>query len=336
MRLILLFSTFLIGSCSNWFNSENAVFDKYHHRLANVLDSPTIPMAGQPAITIPSKRALFEPLPRLSIGLLESYQLRQCGLFNLLAEKNSQLGKVQDAFHDFDYQTSLLRTLNTCLTDFNLSNDERVILEELYSKKWQHFDTHLDNVLLSSDAMRKQLTASDWLSVENVSDVAHISDAFSLFSEMYDVPLQTISRLPDVALIQYQEEIEKSRLLGRLYYSMVNASHWLNVTTQLLEQNQSNVQCGENRDTTQFRYLNNVFNSIYVEEVQPYLAYLDSTYQQISSGIQLVEWRMQLHGHPYGITDAHKAFRTQILKHVQFWQALFKRCGVTVGGRSTL
>ncbi|MGP8304959.1 DUF3080 domain-containing protein [Vibrio sp. YIC-376] len=331
MRLISLFSIFLLSGCSEYFNPEQALLDKYHQRLANVLDVSTLEIAPKSAISIPSRRDLFQSLPRLSLGLLESYRLRQCGLFNLLADKNSQLGKVQDAFHDLDYQTSLLRTLNACLTEYPLSGEERAKLESLYLQKWNHLHTHLDNLLLTSDAMQKQLTASDWLSVDNKNQIARVSDAFNILSEIYDTPYKAISRLPAASLVSYQEDIEKSRLIGRLYYSLTNTTQWLNETTRLLESNQRKILCGKNRDTTQFRYLNNVFQSIYVAEVQPYLTYLDSTYQRLNSGIELVEKRMALHGEIYGLSKAHATFRKETLEHVKFWQGLFKRCGVTVG-----
>ncbi|WP_243977048.1 DUF3080 domain-containing protein [Vibrio natriegens] len=331
MRLTLLFSITLLSGCTDLFNPEQALLDKYHQRLANVLDVSSVEITSLPAITIPPRRALFQPLPRLTLGLLESYQLRQCGLFNLLADKNSQLGKVQDAFHDLDYQTSLLRTLNSCLNDFPISDDERQTLTLLYGQKWSHLHTHLDNLLFASETMQKQLTASDWLSVDNKNQIAMVSEAFNLLGNMYETPNKTISRLPDIHIVQYQEVLEKSRLMGRLYYSLVNASHWLNETTQLLDTNQSKITCGKNRDITTFRYLNNVFQSIYVKEVQPYLAYLDSTYQRLDSGVSLIEKRIDLHGESYGLMDAHNAFRKRTLEHIQFWQGLFKRCGVTVG-----
>ncbi len=336
MRLTLLLSIILLSGCTDLFNPEQALMDKYHQRLANVLDVSGTEITPLPAITIPPRRELFQPLPRLTLGLLESYQLRQCGLFNLLADKNSQLGKVQDAFHDLDYQVSLLRTLNTCLSEFEISADESVKLEKLYGQKWHHLLTHLDNLLLASDTMQKQLTASDWLSVDHQSQIARVRDAFGMLEGMYETPYKVISRLPDSGMVEYQEVLEKSRLIGRLYYSISNASHWLNETTQLLEKNQSTLICGKNRDITKFRYLNNVFQSIYVEEVQPYLAYLDSTYQRLNSGVTLVEERLALHGETYGLTDAHHTFREKTLEHVKFWQGLFKRCGVSVGNPRTL
>lgn len=336
MRLTLLFSIILLSGCTDLFNPEQALMDKYHQRLANVLDVTGTEITPLPAITIPPRRELFQPLPRLTLGLLESYQLRQCGLFNLLADKNSQLGKVQDAFHDLDYQVSLLRTLNTCLSEFETSADESVKLEKLYGQKWHHLLTHLDNLLLASETMQKQLTASDWLSVDHQSQITRVRDAFGMLEGMYETPYKVISRLPDSGMVEYQEVLEKSRLIGRLYYSISNASHWLNETTQLLEKNQSTLICGKNRDITKFRYLNNVFQSIYVEEVQPYLAYLDSTYQRLNSGVTLVEERLALHGETYGLTDAHNTFREKTLEHVKFWQGLFKRCGVSVGNSRTL
>ncbi|MDV6251001.1 DUF3080 domain-containing protein [Vibrio sp. EA2] len=331
MRLILVFSIILLTGCNDWFNPEQAMLEKYHQRLANVMDVSGAEIEPLPAITLPPRRELFHSLPRLTLGLLESYQLRQCGLFNLLAEKNSQLGKVQDAFHDLDYQASLLRTLNTCLSEFEMSNDERGKLDKLYEQKWNHLPTHLDNLLLASATMQKQLTASDWLSVDKQNQIARVSDAFGILEEMYATPNKTISGLPDIRIVQYQEVLEKSRLVGRLYYSIANSSRWLNETTQLLEQNQSKIICGKNRDITKFRYLNNVFQSIYVEEVQPYLAYLDSTYQRLNRGVMLVEERLALHNEGYRLTDAHNTFREKTLEHVKFWQSLFKRCGVSVG-----
>jgi hypothetical protein len=148
---------------------------------------------------------------------------------------------------------------------------------------------------------------------------------------MYQTPYRTLSRLPDVTIVNYQEEIEKTRLVGRLYYTLIDATHWLEQTTHMLEANQDKIICDANRDTTQFRYLRNVFQTIYVAEVQPYMAYVDSTYQQLDGGLSLVEKRMQAHGANYGIEKAHDQFREETMKHVQFWKNLFKRCGVKIG-----
>ncbi|MGR5409106.1 DUF3080 domain-containing protein [Vibrio sp. PNB22_3_1] len=333
MRILPLFSIILLSGCSEWLTPEKAVFQKYHQRLATVLEVSASTIEESAAVTIPDKRVLFHDLPRVSLGLLESYQLRQCGLFNLIAQKNSPLGKVQDSFYDFDYQTSLLRTLHGCLTHHALSKEDQSELNDVYTQKWEHFPTHLDNLLLTSDAMRKQLTASQWLSINAKAQVVSVRSAFLTLEEMYLTPPMVVSRLPDVALVNYQEEIEKTRLIGRLYYTLTNVSLWLKQTTEMLKTNQDKIVCGKNRDTTTLRYLRNVFQSVYVKQVQPYMAYLDSTYQQLDSGIRLVEVRMKAHGHDYGMTSMHQEFRNQTLEHVQFWQQLFKRCGVRIGDR---
>ena len=91
--------------------------------------------------------------------------------------------------------------------------------------------------------------------MESKDQVAHVRDAFLALDEMYQTPYRTLSRLPDVTIVNYQEEIEKTRLVGRLYYTLIDATHWLEQTTQMLEANQDKIICGANRDTTQFRYL---------------------------------------------------------------------------------
>ncbi|EDP60096.1 DUF3080 domain-containing protein [Vibrio sp. AND4] len=332
VTMFVLLVTMLSG-CSKWFTPEKALFEKYNQRLANVLEVSGSELPPSPAVSIPDKRELFQELPRLSLGLLESYQLRQCGLFNLIAEKNSQLGKVQDAFYDFDYQTTLLRTLDVCLNDYPLNDEESTKLIGLYDKKWHHFIVHLDNMLLTSDAMRKQMSGASWLPLKSKAHVAHVRDTFLVLDAMYQTPHRTLSRLPDATVVDYQEGMEKSRVVGRLYYTLVDATHWLDKTTQMLEANQKKILCLPNRDTTQFRYLKNVFQSIYVAEVQPYMAFIDGTYQQLEDGIRLVERRMSAHGVRYGIDEAHLQFRQKTLEHVQFWKNLFKRCGVTVGNQ---
>lgn len=323
--------TLWLSGCDYWQQPERRLFEKYNQRLANVLEVAPTTTTESPPITIPDKRSLFHELPRLSLGLLESYQLRECGLFHLLAEKNSSLGKVQDAFYNLDYQTSLLRTLNTCLNDFPLNDQENTKLEQLYKLKWQHLLVHLDNVFLASDVMRKQLTSARWLSTQSKNQIAPIKDAFFMFDEFYQAPYKVISRLPDTPVTLYQESLEKSRTIGSLYYSLLNAAEWLKQITQMLEQNQANIICNANRDTTQFRYLRNVFQNVYIDEVQPYMAFLDSTYQQLSVGIDLINNRMAAHGEHYGIKNAHDAFRRNTIAHVEFWKDLFKRCGTNVG-----
>ncbi|PNQ54254.1 DUF3080 domain-containing protein [Vibrio agarivorans] len=327
-----IYVIFLVG-CDLQNSSQEKVFGKYHQRLTNILEVSYSSVDASSPVTIPSKRSLFQTLPRLSLGLLESFQLRECGLFDLVAQKNNQLGKVQDAFYDFDYQVKLLKILETCLQNPNLGEQDKASLINLNQQKWQHFNTHLDNLFFTSVAMRKQLTSSQWLVNEGDADTIFIKKGLSTLSNYYQTPTLHADKLPEDSILIFQEKFEKTRLIGKLYYSLKSSKQWLKHTTNVLEKNRSSIICLPKRDKTRFLYLNNVFNSIYINEIQPYLAYLDSTYWELSDGISLVEQRMSLLKETYSLSQTHKQFQQAILDHVQFWQRLFKECGVNINKR---
>ncbi|MDF2152167.1 DUF3080 domain-containing protein [Vibrio sp. CAU 1672] len=329
MKVLYLSLLILLVGCGRW-NAEEERFVRYNQRLANVLGVEPSLVRTSPAITLPSKRKLFRETPRLTIGLLESYQLRQCGLFHLLAEKNSQHGKVWDAFHDLDYQIQLLKTMNHCLTEYNLSESEYHTLMALNQQKWDHLEWHLDNLLLTSDAMRKQVTAASWLVNEGSGSVTHVRQAFELLQKLYITPKGVSHQLPDVGVASYQEKIEKTRLIGKLYFSIVRATHWLDATTILLNNHRERIVCGPNRDESKLRYLRNVFHSIFIADVQPYLSYLDSMFNELSMPLMLFEERISARGYEYPIHADHRAFRRGTLEHVKFWQRLFDQCGIKI------
>ena len=128
-----------------------------------------------------------------------------------------------------------------------------------------------------------------------------------------------------------QERLEKSSTLGDLYYSLSRASAELDIITQQLTTFDANILCGKQRDTTKFRYLNNVFEQQYIEKVQPYIAQLDGYYQQLTPQLGMFDAQPELHSYYFPIKDAHQAFRSSTRRHVDYWQQLFKRCGRKVG-----
>ncbi|MGB1280070.1 MAG: DUF3080 family protein, partial [Vibrio cyclitrophicus] len=131
--------------------------------------------------------------------------------------------------------------------------------------------------------------------------------------------------------IEVQEVLEKSSTLGDLYYSLARASVELDTITKQLTTFDDSIICGKQRDTTKFRYLNNVFEQQYIGKVQPYMAQLDGYYQQLAPQLGMFDAQPELHNYYFPIQDAHQAFRSSTRRHVDYWQQLFKRCGRKVG-----
>ena len=322
VRSTLLYLTMVLTGCFD--DSPQNYFDDYQTKIANVQDADEIQEDWE-LESLPRKRELFIEVPSLSIGLIDSYQLRQCGLFNLIAERNSVLGKVADEFRNYDYQVALLEGVGHCLSNNELEPEIVELLREIEQQKLAQFPLHQWNLIYASEAMQSQMRGSQWLRADIGDQVRQTSDALEHINQALNTPLVS-GKTTEV-----QEGLEKSSTLGDLYYSLSRASAELDTITQQLTTFDANIICGKQRDTTKFRYLNNVFEQQYIDKVQPYMAQLDGYYQQLAPQLAMFDAQPELHSYYFPIQDAHQAFRSSTRRHVDYWQQLFKRCGRKVG-----
>ncbi|PML53931.1 DUF3080 domain-containing protein [Vibrio lentus] len=322
VRSPLLCLTMVLTGCFD--DSPQNYFDDYQTKIANVQDADEIKEDWE-FESLPRKRELFIEVPSLSIGLIDSYQLRQCGLFNLIAERNSVLGKVADEFRNYDYQVALLEGVGQCLSNNELESEIVELLREIEQQKLAQFPLHQWNLIYASEAMQSQMRGSQWLRADIGDQVRQTSDALEHINQALNIPLVS-GKTTEV-----QEGLEKSSTLGDLYYSLSRASAELDTITQQLTTFDANIICGKQRDTTKFRYLNNVFEQQYIDKVQPYMAQLDGYYQQLAPQLVMFDAQPELHSYYFPIKDAHQAFRSSTRRHVDYWQQLFKRCGRKVG-----
>ncbi|MEZ8189278.1 DUF3080 domain-containing protein [Vibrio sp. 1F279] len=322
VRSTLLCLTMVLAGCFD--DSPQNYFDDYQTKIANVQETDEIQEDWE-LNSLPRKRELFIEVPSLSIGLIDSYQLRQCGLFNLIAERNSVLGKVADEFRNYDYQVALLEGVGQCLSNNELDPEIVELLREIEQQKLAQFPLHQWNLIYASEAMQSQMRGSQWLRADIGEQVRQTSDALEHINQALNTPLVS-GKTTEV-----QEGLEKSSTLGDLYYSLSRASAELDTITQQLTTFDANIICGKQRDTTKFRYLNNVFEQQYIDKVQPYMAQLDGYYQQLAPQLAMFDAQPELHSYYFPIKDAHQAFRSSTRRHVDYWQQLFKRCGRKVG-----
>ncbi|MCY9827421.1 DUF3080 domain-containing protein [Vibrio chagasii] len=321
-RSPLLLVTVVLSGCFG--EGPGDLFDDYQTKVARVQDAEELKQEWE-FEGLPRKRELLLKVPSVSIGLIDSYQLRQCGLFNLIAERNSVLGKVADEFRNYDYQVALLEGVGKCLSSDELDLEMIELLRGIEQQKLAQFPLHQWNLIYASDAMQSQMRGSQWLRADIGQQVRQTSDALEHLNQSLNTPLVS-GKTTEV-----QEVLEKSSTLGDLYYSLARASVELDTITEQLTTFDTNIICGKQRDTTKFRYLNNVFEQQYIGKVQPYMAQLDGYYQQLAPQLTMFDAQPELHSYYFPIQDTHQAFRASTRRHVEYWQQLFKRCGRKVG-----
>ncbi|GLQ70647.1 DUF3080 family protein [Vibrio penaeicida] len=329
-RVLAIVCVTMLSGCTD---PVLSMYDDYITRIARVQDVSSLSVPDTIYISLPDKKLLQTPIPRISIGLLESYELRRCGLFELIAERNSSLGKVQDEFHLFDYETRFITGVDKCLNHPDISEEVQRKLSIAHTEKKRHYPLHLQHVITQSDAWRTQLSGKEWLPIKGAFGLTELNLALKPF---YNITLQLSetsedeehSTLSEHFVTPSQEVIETTNVIGSLSFSLVNSTLWLNQATEQLNQFDGNIRCGEKRDNTQFTYMKNVFQSQYVEKIQPYLSKLDTIYRKLNVELAVILKKTnESYPNFYEIEQHHKGFKSAILSHVKYWQRLFARCG---------
>lgn len=326
--LVLLSSLCTLTACLEQ-DEARAQFENYHTRLANVLDTEPLALESSPYIALPRKRDLVVPLEDVRMGVLDAYELRECGLFQLIAERNSILGKVQDAFHRLSYETQLLATITSCLAGIESESLRNQLLDVQQQKQAQYPKVYL-NTVTGSDAWRQQLTPISATMIAPDAPFPH-SEALLAINSFSGIT----NNNGDITALQ--EPIEKQRYLGTLFYSLDESRRWLEATTKQLYRDDASVICGQNRNPTRLNYLRNVFDKFFVGEIQPYLAKLNALYLDAQPALEQLNQStigqnaFDAYRKAYFAGDHYRAFRHAVKDHVQYWQQLFKRCDIQIG-----
>lgn len=327
-------SAIAIGACIVLLGCERSSniedkFDSYLERLANVQDKDKI------AVTIatpeyPRKRDLFQQPSRQTVGLVDALQLSKCHLMELVAQRNTVLGKVQDQFRSLEYEVALLSGLKSCLATNKLNAELNQDLQRIFTIKWQELPVHITNTLYSSDALYANAFSTNWYTKETNQGLYSLQSALQELSSLHTLYGKGV--LPEYFdILSYQEEIEKYDQLGRISHSLQSATAYLHSSTQQLKQYDSIIFCGKNRDSTKYRRLKNVFQKYYLGEIQPYLADLNSAYHTLSPHIDILYTVNLDNRYHHPVQSAYTEYKQATIHHAQYWMSLFKRCGDQVG-----
>ncbi|WP_064604763.1 DUF3080 domain-containing protein [Photobacterium sp. J15] len=337
--LFLSLSFLTLPGCER--NTAEESFETYHSRLANVLDVSPSPAPETQIIQLADIRDLLIPIEDIRMGLLDAYELRKCGLFHLIAERNSVLGKVQDRTHQLRYELLFMGGLEHCIDTLPQDSELQPELVNFRQLKRKQLPVYFWNMLTSGKEWRQQLRITSLpFALNNFPGKAENQEAIRYLDFVYQAIQgnQTVQQKQAERLLFHQEQIHTHRYFGQLVYSITRSKDWLNTTTRLLEENESTVICGKNRNQQKAEYLNNVFYRFFVTEIQPYLAELDSQFNEIREPLQTIlqppnsatEQYTSYYNH-YVAGELHNSFREATMAHVQFWQRTFKRCQIKIG-----
>lgn len=334
----------VLGGCSP---AAEGIFEDYHSRLTRLLPLPAPainPIATLPAL--PAVREVLQQLPDLRLDLLDLVAIRHCGLQQLVASRNSSLGKVMTAANQLGYELALLQQLSPCLQHPELSPQLQQQLQQMYQQKQQALPLALSNLLLTDATLRQQLQGSQRSLSPGAASLS--SDTLQALQQLQILQQQVITQSgagatvastthpiePPATTSWHTERINQAlallyqgQLLADLQYSVRYSNHQLQALNQQLMAVDLHQWCGKARHNGQVDILLTVFRQIYLGRVQPYLAELDSINHQLMPTLTaLYQYSPFQQVISARFNQPAAELRHQLKTHVRWWQQLQQQC----------
>lgn len=316
LRIALCAPLLLMIGCNQ---TQEDAWDTYVSRLTSALEA-TPGNIEPPAFRIPPN-SVKEEVETSSISLIELWDIKHCELHQIIASRNSNLGRLRVASQEWVYAMNFITLAPACIQ--SLENDDvSITLQDALEEKRRQLPTLASNVVFASDEWR-----SFWqVGIFNANNPADGVMAFS----------QLTSNLINRNLLS-SEQLES--LLGTIYHSnaggtllveLSNERRYLRVAIQTLREAEEAQHCPRGVSA---RQLGGLIGGYYNTEVQSHSAETHRNW-----GI-LLESLEQLSPLPKGEPlDAWLALQRQRLQetkllheqHAQLLSELFKRCEISI------
>ena len=282
-------------------------------------------------------------------GLIEVLDLKVCNLLPLIAERNSSLGKVYTPSKKMVYELKFFYSLRECRQKIKngdeLPTELQKTIEQIYQIKKDNLPQELWNGLYLAKEVEDNFSRGESPLAKALSGSSQANyNALLRLSQLTQLLKQENWALPDdldELEIQYQT-LHKNRSGGQIFQSINLLTHYLSEAASLINIRLSHRDmCPLRKATPQARILQNVFQKYYVQQVQPYLAYVHQQAFQWSElnnqllnefkslGIEVPASMEQYqlatlsHTAKNGLWQRYLRARD---KHTSAWQKILKQC----------
>ncbi len=325
----------LLSACDNGSPSAD-----YAQRLSNVLDVELNKVDDlNPRLAFPDQKSLDLSEPQHSLSIREFLGLRNCRLHTVIAQRNSQLGKVSTSSQRLKSDLDILATGPDCVSKVDDPALSAKLTEYLRSKRRQ-LPYRLWHALLTQSEYRQL-----WRATNHAPDYPQKLSSNTLIDDIVELANFTNRTLDGDFQISNAEfrniELALGRLrfgdAGQLVTELTMLNHFLTHANSLVEQRLLRKLCVSQTPNTQARYLQNVVNKFFIQGVQTKAVSLQRRFEQIMPVIDRLERRLAPYATPSFNTWLGQ--RNQIMtdglaatkRHAVKLQALYIQCGINTG-----
>ncbi len=333
-------------------NDPEAMLTDYVERVENVTEVNVLSNDGYRAelLLYPDRRARRLPLADVRIGMLDFLVLIQCGLQEIVGERNSALGKVMPVSQQLIYEHRLLVSARKCRRQLE-ANGTKVFelqkkLDDVVSIKSAELPKAYWNATFGSPEFEQMFSLS--ASPLRV-DAANSSNAELELSLRHLADLGTglgsaSLRLESKSLEAHYKVLSSRRMAGEVLGALDLLRFHLDAAARAIETRLAERPvCYNKRTTPKARILDTVFRKFYVGEVQPYLA---KVHRQARDWLTLVNQLADAQQRE--MTPAFSAYfeaqlsmksegglwsryERALARHTEAWQSVLSQCGLMPG-----
>ncbi len=314
-----------------------ARWQDYLARLERLTRQPVPPAAALELRPYPGNAALRRPLPDLRTGLLNYLGLRHCDLMSLVSERNSALGKLRSASLRLDYELTFIQRGERCLAEAKLEDTALIaLLERTLAVKRDSLGDLFWNATWASDELRGFLNQSPGPAGDSARGLEALDGLASAGRALRESPPP--DALPD--LERHLATLAGGAAGGAVLREIAAARVALGQALGMLESLDEDSLCPRGRASQRARYLRNLLDSVYGQEVQPYLADLDRRQRRLGERLRALRAASSganpaLDGwldHYFGPRGQAARLDRALRAHTERWQTVLGACGLMPGG----
>lgn len=326
----------LLAACVD---SSQSSIKEYIKRVANVLELD-LPSENQSPFTFPRLSQLTVYQPKSELSIREFMSMRQCKLHSIIADKNSQMGKVAPVSQVLFNDLAILQNGPDCVEQLRL-NDQLALankLDDYLNQKSQVIETIAWHAIFGSSENAKFWSVSN--QVENypyelIVDPAESIRILLAFIEDIKNNRYLISAERESAIEQSLQALSFADG-GLLLQRLLEIDMGLAMANSLIQQGIDNPVCFANRPNQKANYLKNVVLKFFIGQVQPDLVDLLKRYQQLMpSYLEIEESLSSVTPATYRQWQGERQqlfeqARTSAKRHVEKLLVVFAQCGLSL------
>lgn len=338
-NVIIAVACLWLTACSPQHDLERH-FDTYLTRVASVLGGTAPQLIPPPPLPeLPPQRELVLAPARISTGLLDSFKLNRCNLLGLVGKHNDPVGRSQSAAGQLLYHLQFQQGLTLCLQQ---SDDQELNawLLNIIEQKQPQLSSYHWNMMIAEPEIRQALApANQSLPFKEQAGYYSTLHALRLFSR-WQALTEDISNnsepLNSQSLNEALSGLYQNPYLGKLFYSLHSAAHYLEQSITFLQALES-FNCGYAQQADAKR-LRNAMQHYYATDIQTYLAQIDRQFVQLAPLLQntlappdskqtlMRSYQQQIAQNLE--STLYVRYRQLTLEHAKLWQRFLKRCDI--------